>query len=83
DGEPAATVPEIICVMDSLSGEAIGTETLRYGQRVSVIALPAAPVLTSPRGLENVGPRAFGYDMEFKSVFGDNENADDEIQARA
>ncbi|MCH8235500.1 MAG: DUF917 domain-containing protein [Chloroflexi bacterium] len=69
DGEPVATVPEIICVMDSLSGEAIGTETLRYGQRVSVIALPAAPVLTSPRGLQNVGPRAFGYDMEFKSVF--------------
>ena len=69
DGEPAATVPEIICVMDTLSGEAIGTETLRYGQRVSVIALPAAPILTSERGLQNVGPRAFGYDMEFRSVF--------------
>lgn len=69
DGEPVATVPEIICVMDSLSGEAIGTETLRYGQRVSVIALPAAPILTSERGLRNVGPRAFGYDMEFRSLF--------------
>ena len=62
-------MPEIICVMDTLSGEAIGTETLRYGQRVSVIALPAAPILTSERGLQNVGPRAFGYDMEFRSVF--------------
>jgi hypothetical protein len=71
DGKPAATVPEIICVMDTLSGEAIGTETLRYGQRVSVIALPAASILTSERGLENVGPRAFGYDMEFRSVFAD------------
>jgi|TARA_B100001964_G_scaffold147042_1_gene161916 DUF917 family protein len=70
DGVPAATVPEIICVMDTLSGEAIGTETLRYGQRVSVIALTAAPILTSERGLLNVGPRAFGYDMEFRSVFG-------------
>ena len=71
DGKPAATVPEIICVMDTLSGEAIGTETLRYGQRVSVIALPAASILTSERGLQNVGPRAFGYDMEFRSVFVD------------
>ncbi len=71
DGKPAATVPEIICVMDTLSGEAIGTETLRYGQRVSVIALPAASILTSERGLQNVGPRAFGYDMEFRSVFAD------------
>ncbi|HIF13109.1 MAG TPA: DUF917 domain-containing protein, partial [Dehalococcoidia bacterium] len=71
DGKPAATVPEIICVMDTLSGEAIGTETLRFGQRVSVIALPAASILTSERGLQNVGPRAFGYDMEFRSVFAD------------
>jgi DUF917 family protein len=73
DGVPAATVPELICVMDTLSGEAIGTETLRYGQRVSIIALPADPILTSERGLQNVGPRAFGYDMEFESLFGAGE----------
>ena len=56
-------------VMDTVSGEAIGTETLRYGQRVSVVALPAAPVLLTPKGLEYVGPRAFGYDLDFQSVF--------------
>jgi DUF917 family protein len=28
------TTPDLICVLDSVSGEAIGTETLRYGQRV-------------------------------------------------
>ena len=50
-------------------GDAIGTETLRYGQRVSVIALPAPPILLTPKGLEHVGPRAFGYDLEFRSVF--------------
>jgi DUF917 family protein len=55
--------------MDTVSGEAIGTETLRYGQRVSVVALPAPPVLLTPRGLEHVGPRAFGYDLPFRSVF--------------
>jgi len=26
-------------------------------------------VLLTPKGLEHVGPRAFGYDLEFKSVF--------------
>jgi DUF917 family protein len=69
DGEPCVTTPDLICVLDSVSGEAIGTETLRYGQRVTVIALPAAPILLTPKGLEHVGPRAFGYDLEFKSVF--------------
>jgi uncharacterized protein len=69
DGRPRVTTPDLICVLDSVSGDAIGTETLRYGQRVSVIALPAPPVLLTPKGLEHVGPRAFGYDLEFKSVF--------------
>ena len=69
DGEARATVPEIITVMDSVSGEAIGTETLRYGQRVTVIALPAPEVLKTPKGLEHVGPRAFGYDLDFRSLF--------------
>jgi hypothetical protein len=69
DGEPHVMTPDLICVMDTLSGEAIGTETLRYGQRVSVVALPAPPILLTPKGLEHVGPRAFGYDLDFKSLF--------------
>ncbi len=69
DGVPRVTTPDLICVLDSVSGDAIGTETLRYGQRVSVVALPAPPVLLTPKGLEHVGPRAFGYDLEFTSVF--------------
>jgi DUF917 family protein len=70
DGEPVVSVPEIICVMDTLSGEAIGTETIRYGQRVTVIVLPSPDVLKTAKGLQHVGPRAFGYDLDFNSVFG-------------
>jgi DUF917 family protein len=69
DGEPRVMTPDLICVLDAVSGEAIGTETLRYGQRVSAVALPAPPVLLTPKGLAHVGPRAFGYDLEFRSVF--------------
>ena len=69
NGRPRVMTPDLICVLDSVSGDAIGTETLRYGQRVSVIALPAPSVLLTPKGLEHVGPRAFGYDLEFQSVF--------------
>src|SRR3984893_5547523 len=69
NGRPVVSTPDLICVLDSESGEAIGTETIRYGQRATVIALPAAPVFLTPRGLEHVGPRAFGYDLDFNSVF--------------
>lgn len=69
DGVPRVMTPDLICVLDTVSGEAIGTETLRYGHRVTVVALPAPKVFLSPRGLEFVGPRAFGYDLDFRSVF--------------
>jgi DUF917 family protein len=67
--EVKVTVPDLICVMDTVSGEAVGTETIRYGQRVTIVALPAPAILMSPKGLKHVGPRAFGYDIDFKSIF--------------
>jgi DUF917 family protein len=69
EATPIAMTPDLICVLDSVSGEAVGSETIRYGQRVTVIALPPPAVFLSPRGLEHVGPRAFGYDLDFRSVF--------------
>lgn len=68
DGRPVASTPDLLCLLDTDTGEAIGTETVRYGQRVSVIALPAPAHLTTPKGLQHVGPRAFGYDFDFKTV---------------
>ncbi|XP_033754425.1 uncharacterized protein LOC117337521 [Pecten maximus] len=59
-------VPDLITVVDSDSGEPIPTENVRYGQRVSVLTIPSHDMLRTPRALEFVGPRAFGYsDIEF------------------
>ncbi len=69
DGEPVAMTPDLLCLLDTVSGSAIGTESVRYGQRVTVIALPAPELLTTPAGIAAVGPRAFGYDIDFRSVF--------------
>jgi DUF917 family protein len=67
--EPRVMVPDIITVLDSTTGEAIGTEAIRYGQRVQILVLRAPEIQTTPKGLEHVGPRAFGYDLDFESVF--------------
>ncbi|WP_105420507.1 MULTISPECIES: DUF917 domain-containing protein [Neorhizobium] len=69
DGEPVAMTPDLLCLLDTVSGGAIGTESVRYGQRVTVVALPAPELLTSQAGIAAVGPRAFGYNIDFKSVF--------------
>ena len=69
DDEPCATTPDLICVLDQDSGEAIGTEVIRFGQRVAVVALPAPEMLLSERGLELTGPRAFGHDLDYRPLF--------------
>ncbi|MFO1056514.1 MAG: DUF917 domain-containing protein [Dongiaceae bacterium] len=68
DGRLTVMVPDLICILDAVTGEAIGTETIRYGHRVAIMSLPAAPVLVTEKALAVVGPRAFGYDIDFTSV---------------
>jgi uncharacterized protein len=73
DEVAVVTVPDLICVLDSVAGGAVGTEALRYGQRITVIALPAPAVFLTPRGLDHAGPKAFGYDLPFRSLFPESE----------
>ena len=65
------TVPDLICIISLEDGEPIGTEALRYGLRVAVLALPAPRELKTPEALAVVGPRAFGYDLGFNALPGD------------
>ncbi|MDL9978663.1 DUF917 domain-containing protein [Microbacterium sp. ASV49] len=67
-GEVLASVPDLISVLDTESGEAVTTEKLRYGLRVSVIASPCDPRWRSPEGLELAGPAYFGYAHEYQPV---------------
>lgn len=68
DGELIATVPDLITILDAETGEPITTESLRYGFRVVVISIPSDPKWRTKAGLEIVGPRYFGYDVEFVPI---------------
>ncbi len=65
------TVPDLITLASLDDGEPIGTESLRYGLRVAVLAMPAPKELKTPEALAVVGPRAFGYDVDFCPLAGD------------
>ena len=60
-GRVACSVPDLITVLSLDDGEPIGTEMLRGGLRVAVIAMPAPKELKTPAALKVVGPEAFGY----------------------
>ncbi|MCC6223355.1 MAG: DUF917 domain-containing protein [Thermoleophilia bacterium] len=68
DGAVLATVPDLIVMLDSDSGQPITTEELRYGFRVDVVAAPCDPRWRSPSGLAVVGPRYFGYDVDYVPI---------------
>ncbi|MGD9530123.1 DUF917 domain-containing protein [Pseudonocardia sp.] len=65
DGEVVATVPDVIAVLGLVDGRPVGTERLQYSQRVGVVAVPAPEVWRSAAGLAVVGPRSFGYDLDY------------------
>jgi DUF917 family protein len=63
-----ASVPDLITVVDSDTGEPTTTEELRYGFRVAVLAAPCDERWRTEAGLAIVGPRCFGYDFDFVAL---------------
>ncbi|MEM8920531.1 MAG: DUF917 domain-containing protein, partial [Pseudomonadota bacterium] len=68
DGQPVAMTPDLICVLDNETGQPITAETLRYGQRVTVIAIGAPELMRTPRALEVVSPRNFGFEFDYVPI---------------
>ncbi|MCR6488001.1 DUF917 domain-containing protein [Amycolatopsis sp. OK19-0408] len=68
DGAVRCVVPDLICVLESATAEPITTETLRYGQRVTVVGISTPPLMRTPAALDTFGPGAFGLPHPFVPV---------------
>jgi DUF917 family protein len=67
-GRVLASVPDLITVLDTETADAIGTERIAYGQRVTVIGFACDPIWRTGPGIALTGPRAFGYDFDYTPV---------------
>jgi len=65
DSEVVLTVPDLITLVESETGNPVSTDILRPGLRVTVLGLPASPLLRTPAALKSVGPGAFGYSLPY------------------
>ncbi|KAF4879745.1 putative D-/L-hydantoinase subunit A [Colletotrichum siamense] len=64
-----AAVPDLISILDNESGRALGVPEFKYGYRVTVIGITCSPRWTETQaGLDIGGPRAFGYDLDYKPL---------------
>ncbi|KAJ4248732.1 hypothetical protein NW762_012570 [Fusarium torreyae] len=64
------TVPDLISILGQ-DGEGIGSQDLRYGLRVNVIALPAHPLWKTDKGMKVGGPEGFGLKIPYTGVDND------------
>ncbi len=61
-------VPDLIAMVDRETGEPITTEGLKYGQRLKVVGVSAAPTMRTPEALACFGPQAFGLKDPFTPI---------------
>lgn len=68
DRRVVATVPDTIVVLDARTGSPVSAEASFYGLDVVVLGLPCADAWRAPAGLALAGPRAFGYDVDYRPL---------------
>ena len=68
EGEPIAMVPDILVVLEVDSQRFLCTDELVYGQRVLILAIPVPAILRTAAALQAIGPRAFGYELDYEPV---------------
>ena len=64
----AASVPDLITVLDYETSTPINAERLRYGQRVTVYGVGCPEYYRETRALAVVAPRCFGFEFDFVPI---------------
>lgn len=68
DGQYVTMTPDLISIVDMETLVPVTTEALKYGKRVRIIASPSDDKWRTDFGIETVGPRYFGYDVDYKPL---------------
>lgn len=68
DGKVVATSPDLICVVDERTAAPITNDAIRIGNEVAVVGMKAPPPLRTERGIRALGPKHFGFDIEYVPI---------------
>ena len=63
-----AIVPDLVCIVDRETAEPIPVDALKYGQRIKVLGVSAAPIMRTKKSLAVFGPQAFGLTDKFTPI---------------
>jgi uncharacterized protein len=68
DGEPWVMSPDLIEFCDLVTGEPLVNTYVELGQEIAVVGRRRRDQFDSPAGLGALGPRHFGFDLEFRGI---------------
>jgi len=66
NGQVHATIPDLICLIDTETGYAVTNPNYYQGQKVAVVVLPAPAPFLTPKGLSAFGPAYLGLKQEYR-----------------
>jgi len=65
DGNPHILTPDLICILDAATGEAITNTLIKEGRRIVVFGIPCDPFWRTKEAIDLVSPGHFGYDIPY------------------
>lgn len=73
DGKLDAAAPDLICPLDPKTGWAMRgggrvIGSFQVGQELAVVGFAAHPIWRTPKAIEMLGPRHFGFDQDFVPI---------------
>ena len=68
DGQPFVTSPDLLSVVQANTAEPITNTYLAEGDQVVVIGMRAPAPLQTPEAVAALGPKHFGFDLEFRPI---------------
>ncbi|HUY08855.1 MAG TPA: DUF917 domain-containing protein [Candidatus Dormibacteraeota bacterium] len=66
--EPWVASPDLIEFCDPTTGEPLSNTNIELGQEIAVVGRRRRDQFDSPAGLAALGPRHFGFDLEFRGI---------------
>jgi len=68
NGKSYVTSPDMLVVVNRETGEPYANSDIAEGQHVAVIGLRAVEQFRSPKGIDILGPRHFGYEIDYTPI---------------
>jgi len=65
DGEIYVTAPDLLCVLESITGEPLTNPNGKPGMHLSVVGFPAPEQWRTSKGLEVLSPTYFGFESTY------------------